>query len=298
MANLAVALANGGRGRRGNDADLYFFWSLERVGVIYGVDKIGDVDWYDFGANALIATQRGDGSWVGRSGHGTDVDTAFAILFLSRSNLVRDLAAKVQRNPANAELRANAAPPAPDDSVGAKPEPGTKPEPPAKPTPGTVEPPGKPVALAPPSTPKPTLGTTASEIAIELTRTSNADWEATLKRVREAKGQENTGALLAVIPLLEGERKATAREALAERLCRMTPISLRGMLKAEDVELRRGAALACAMKDDKNHIPDLIDALSDKNEAVAKAARAGLKSLTEKDFATANEWREWYASRK
>ncbi len=297
MANLAAALANGGRGRRGNDADLYFFWSLERVGVIYGVDKIGDVDWYDFGANALIATQRGDGSWVGRSGHGTDVDTAFAILFLSRSNLARDLAAKVQRNPANAELRANAAPPAPDDAVAAKTEPGTKPEPPTKPVPGTVEPPSKPITLAP-NTPKPAQGTTASEIAIELTRTSNVDWEATLKRVREAKGQENTGALLAVIPLLEGERKATAREALAERLCRMTPISLRGMLKAEDIELRRGAALACAMKDDKNHIPDLIDALSDKNEAVAKAARAGLKSLTEKDFATANEWREWYASRK
>ncbi|MBP3959280.1 hypothetical protein J8F10_28890 [Gemmata sp. G18] len=294
MANLAAALAGEGRevrGRRGNDPDLYFLWSLERVGVIYGVDKIGNTDWYDFGADTLVAAQRGDGSWTGRSGYGADVDTAFALLFLSRSNLARDLAAKVQRSPANAELRANAAP-APGDTVAAKPEP------PPSPTPAAVEPPIKPVAFAPPSAPKPVPGTTASEIAIELTRTSSADWEATLKRVREAKGQENTGALLAVIPLIDGERKATAREALAERLCRMTPVSLRGMLKADDAELRRAAALACAMKDDKDHVPDLIDALGDKNEVVTKAARAGLKSLTEKDFATANEWREWYASRK
>ena len=27
--------------------DLYFFWSLERVCVIYGVEKLGDVDWYE-----------------------------------------------------------------------------------------------------------------------------------------------------------------------------------------------------------------------------------------------------------
>jgi hypothetical protein len=31
---------------------------------------------------------------------------------------------------------------------------------------------------------------------------------------------------------------------------------------------------------------------------VAKAARAGLKSLTGKDFATAAEWREWHAAEK
>ena len=97
---------------------------------------------------------------------------------------------------------------------------------------------------------------------------------------------------------------------LAERLCRMTAATLRGMLKANEAELRRAAALACAMKDDKDHIPDLIGALTDTDEGVARAAKAGLKSLTGKDFgpavgASATEkakavaaWKEWYAKEK
>jgi len=49
------------------------------------------------------------------------------------------------------------------------------------------------------------------------------------------------------------------------------------MLKAKEAELRRAAALACAMKDDKGHVPDLIDALTDADDAVVRAAKAGLK---------------------
>ena len=78
----------------------------------------------------------------------------------------------------------------------------------------------------------------------------------------------------------------------------MKTTTLRGMLKADDAELRRAAALACGMKDDKNHIADLIAVLADKDETVAVAARAGLKSLTGKDFATDAEWRAWYAKEK
>ncbi len=109
----------------------------------------------------------------------------------------------------------------------------------------------------------------------------------------------------------EGDRKAEARAALAERLCRMTAPTLRGMLKANEVELRRGAAaLACAMKDDKDHIVDLIGALEDKEGDAVRAAHAGLKSLTGKDFgpvsgasgaqvsAAVAAWRAWYAKEK
>ncbi|HEV3386276.1 MAG TPA: hypothetical protein VG097_15755, partial [Gemmata sp.] len=69
------------------DRDLYFMWSVERVGVIFGLDKIGGIDWYDVGAEDLIAAQNISGSW-GRGGRGAEVDTAFALLFLVRSNPV------------------------------------------------------------------------------------------------------------------------------------------------------------------------------------------------------------------
>jgi hypothetical protein len=68
-------------------ADFYFYWSLERVGVIYGVAKIQDVNWYAWGVDKLVPGQQQDGSWGGPG----CVDTAFAILFLSRANVAPDL---------------------------------------------------------------------------------------------------------------------------------------------------------------------------------------------------------------
>ena len=68
-------------------AGLYFYWSLERVGVIYGLTKIRGVDWYSWGVQRLLQTQRQDGGW----GSQDCVDTAFAILFLSRANVAEDL---------------------------------------------------------------------------------------------------------------------------------------------------------------------------------------------------------------
>jgi hypothetical protein len=72
--------------------NLYFLWSVERVGVLCGVDTIGGIDWYRWGAGLLLPTQRRDGSWVGRgSGGYAAADTSFALLFLKRSDLLPDL---------------------------------------------------------------------------------------------------------------------------------------------------------------------------------------------------------------
>jgi hypothetical protein len=160
-----------------------------------------------------------------------------------------------------------------------------------------VEPPVTTIPPVKPDPVKPT-GTTSSDIAAELFRANGANWTTVLQKVRDAKGAENTSALLAVLPLLDADRKKAAREALAERLCRMSATTLRGMLKAGEAELRRAAALACAMKDDKDHVADLIAVLEDKDADVVKAVRAALKSLTGKDFATAAEWRAWLAKEK
>jgi hypothetical protein len=104
-------------------AGLYFYWSLERVGVIYGLAKIQDVDWYGWGAERLLRGQQQDGSWGGRG----CVDTAFAILFLSRANVAEDLTrvlggsdrgSQPQRQPSDTFMRVERKPRAP---AGGKP---------------------------------------------------------------------------------------------------------------------------------------------------------------------------------
>jgi hypothetical protein len=72
--------------------NLYFLWSVERVGVLCGVQTIGGTDWYRWGAQALVPTQRPDGSWIGGGSLGYPAaDTSFALLFLRRSDLLPDL---------------------------------------------------------------------------------------------------------------------------------------------------------------------------------------------------------------
>jgi hypothetical protein len=73
--------------------DLYFFWSLERVGVVYAIDRVGGIDWYDWGANRLIRMQSREGGW--KSEYQETVDTSFAILFLSRANVAADLTSEL-----------------------------------------------------------------------------------------------------------------------------------------------------------------------------------------------------------
>ncbi|MEO1993585.1 MAG: hypothetical protein ABGW78_16745, partial [Pirellulales bacterium] len=81
------------------NSDLYFFWSLERVGVVYDVKRIGGIDWYAWGCKRLLAGQNTSGEWSGRSSKGwtfgKGVGTSFGILFLSRANVARDLTAVV-----------------------------------------------------------------------------------------------------------------------------------------------------------------------------------------------------------
>jgi HEAT repeat protein len=149
-----------------------------------------------------------------------------------------------------------------------------------------------------------------AKLASELVRAAPIEFAAVLQKFRDTKGSEYTKALTAAVHRLDGDRKRQARDALAERLTRMTADTLRTMLKGEDAELRRGAALACAMKDDKTHVPDLIDRITDADDLVVRAAKAGLKSLTAQDFGpqpgateaqkktAADAWKAWWAKQK
>jgi len=298
FSGLGVILADSVRAGRGSlflgsqgngNHDLYFFWSLERASVIYGVDKIGGIDWYEAGSQTLVRAQNQDGSWPGS--YGTEVDTSFAVLFLCKSNLARDLSSKVQKD-ISTEMRAGTGP------GGSKPHPTV---------PGTA---AGPEAVVPDPVIAGPTGSQAGTLAGELLRSTDQDWAAVLKKLRNGKGTVYTQALVASVNRLDGERRHEAREALAERLTRMTAETLRTMAKVEDIELRRAALLAMAMKDDKSHIPDLITGLVDSEEVVVRAAKAGLKSLAGQDFgpavnATAGEkklaataWKEWLEKQK
>ncbi len=63
----------------------YYMYALERVGMLYGTAKIGNHSWYAEGAEHLLKTQQGDGSWKGSDGSKDTWDTCFAILFLKRA---------------------------------------------------------------------------------------------------------------------------------------------------------------------------------------------------------------------
>ncbi len=308
LSALASSIAGNARGKGPRmlvngaglgDHDLYFLWSVERVGVLFGMEKIGGIDWYDVGAEELVAAQNISGSW-GRGGRGAEVDTAFAILFLVRSNPIKDLSTRLQKDLATTtELRTGSTSKSSDKTP---PTVGAKPTPPAEHQesrrPGVI-------VIRPNSQTE-----DSKTLAAELVGAQGLEWDTQLTKARDANASIYTQALVIAISRLDGDRLKQARETLAERLTRMTSETLRTSAKSENAELRRAAVLAMSLKNDKKHIPDLIDAILDEEEMVVRTARTGLKSLTDQDFgpqpgatsaerkAVASAWREWLLKQK
>jgi hypothetical protein len=81
-----------------NKLDLYYLWSVERVGVIFHLAKIGGKEWYPWGVDVLLARQENDGSWHGnhKFPSAVTVDTSWALLFLKRADLAKGLTRKLQ----------------------------------------------------------------------------------------------------------------------------------------------------------------------------------------------------------
>jgi hypothetical protein len=78
--------------------NLYLLWALERVGMVYNRQSINGKEWYTWGVGQILANQEADGSWScgGYAGSLSVTDTCFALLFLKRANLTRDLTEKLQ----------------------------------------------------------------------------------------------------------------------------------------------------------------------------------------------------------
>lgn len=64
---------------------VYYYYSLERMSALADVKSIGNQDWFNACADFLIKQQKPDGSWAMSKYYGADIDTAFAVLFLTRS---------------------------------------------------------------------------------------------------------------------------------------------------------------------------------------------------------------------
>jgi hypothetical protein len=274
---------------RNNGRGYYFLWSVERVAVAYGLDSIGGKDWYGWGAEILLGNQHADGSWIGQYSEG-GVDTCFALLFLVRANMATDLTDLLK---GKTELRAVGS-----DDVEKKP--GLKPAFEDKPDPRGDK--GKP---AEPGTEK--ADTETGRLSAELVNAPEEKRDEVLKKLRDSKGGEYSDALADAIPKLSGEMKTKARDALAERMSRMTAGTLKDKLRDDDLEIRRAAALAVAMKEEKSLVPRLIELLDDSEQPVARAAHAALRNLTGQDFGPAADagrderaqaiaaWKDWWA---
>jgi hypothetical protein len=251
-----------------NERDFYFLWSFERVAMIYSLAKVGTVDWYTVGSTIILVTQLPTGGWRGR--YAVEVDTSFALLFLRRSNFAPDLASALK--------------PRQQPSLSAR-EPSPE-ERPAAP------------------------GSSAAADAEKLVRefpAAKADRQAQiLERLRDEHGSEYSDALVKLIAQSPEELQRQAREYLAERMARMTPATLRSKLHDPNVEFRRAAALACAAKEDRTLVGDLIGTLDDKEFLVVRAVAVALRTLTGEDFgpkanANADEraksitaWKTWW----
>lgn len=313
-----VPRAPGGAGPQesdSRDASFYFLWSLERVAIIYGLETIGKKDWYKWGCHHIFKTQQSDGHWEGAWGR-SGADTCFALLFLLRANLAKDLTASMRgkvMDPGEITLKSGGVGgggnfkgnggKAPKESVPAS---GAKVEPaPAASVAGKEKP-------VPPSTStEPVEGKEQiTRLKIDLIEAKASRQDDLLKQYKDSKGVEYTQALAEAIPQLSGDTRKKARDALSERLTRMTSATLRGRLQDDDAEIRKAAALACGMKEDKSHVPDLIPLLDDPEASVGRAAYVALHYLTGKDFGPVvgaaraerkeamDKWKAWWDKEK
>jgi hypothetical protein len=290
--------------------NLYFLWSLERVGMALGLQTIGKIDWYKWGCFALLKTID-QGTWTSSQypGAAADINTSFALLFLCRANLASDLTDSLKgqiTDPGASKLvsgggreigRENPFPP-PQASSSTNPSASLN-----KPLPS-------------PNIPKPTpiledeFEKKAKQLTSALLKATSKDQAALIEAYRQTKGAEYTEALARCAVQLQGTGQELVREALAQRLTRMTVATLIRFLKDANVEVRRGAAVACGIKKDKQFIPELIQTLADTDASVVQASRTSLKILSSQDFGPALtasaaeqiqslwDWQAWWDRQK
>jgi hypothetical protein len=133
----------------------------------------------------------------------------------------------------------------------------------------------------------------AARLAVSLVNARGERRDQMLDRYRDEKGVAYTLALAEAIPSVEGKFRERTRDALVERLSRMTAETLQERFNEEDPELRRAAALACGRKRETNLAADLIRLLEDKDQEVVLVAEHTLREITGQSFSKSEDWRNW-----
>src|SRR5437899_8049193 len=205
-----------------NERGFYFLWSLERVAEIYGLNTIGRKDWYLWGSTVLLNSQWQDGSWKGKF-QLSGVDTCFALLFLVRANVAKDLSVTLRgklKDPGTRTLKAggvgaDALEPKRDkgDKVA---ESRDKKSPKESEAPKLLDPKEK---LESPAGAKKTAPESTENEEAQAARRMSEDLvaapapqqEELLGKYKEGKGAAYTLALAGAIPRLSGDSKTKAR---------------------------------------------------------------------------------------
>ncbi len=124
------------------------------------------------------------------------------------------------------------------------------------------------------------LDVEAANFRDELVNASAKKRENILSALKDGEGVVYTVALADAIRKLPQDFGDKARQALAERLSRMTPETLRDKFADDDVEIRKAAIQACVMKSDASLVSDLSELLEDPSPAVAGLAGDAIKVLS------------------
>ncbi|HMP02932.1 MAG TPA: terpene cyclase/mutase family protein [Gemmatales bacterium] len=252
----------------------YFLWSLERVCQVYGWNRLKDVDWYAHGAELLMRNQQADGYWEMDHRHGRATDTAFALLFLRKSNLIPDVSLDVVFRGGGDVRKLDS------------------------PRPGATAP------GATPTTPTRAQGTEreARDLARELPDSVEPRTSEIIEKLVETSGEWYTEALLDVLhnPATRPTVKSKARDGLARRLSRFRPTTLTAYMQASDKEAKMAAISASVLRhrakqEVKPVLGDMIELLANTSQTdVAQAAYAALKEITGQDHGlSAGNWKRW-----
>lgn len=256
----------------------YFLWSIERTCLVYGWQLLGQTDWYAHGAQLLLRLQNADGSWDIDAQHGAPVDTAFALLFLGRSNLVPELV--VFRG---GEPKSGAAGP---DPAGEK----------------TTEP-GRGRSR---SGDLPAAQMSLQQITAELPTSAEPRTAELIQRLMTATGDEAVACFLQVIahPDTKPTVKQKVRQGLAERFAAASTRSLLAEYQSRDRERRLAACMAALVRhrdqgETKPLVASLVTALGDGDSGVSSAAYAALRAITGEDFGPHPAgWQKWWAQQR
>ncbi|HKB05655.1 MAG TPA: hypothetical protein VKD90_25765 [Gemmataceae bacterium] len=159
----------------------------------------------------------------------------------------------------------------------------------------------------------PTLRSSHAEsarLADALVKAEPDERSALITKYRDTKGVQYTEALAIAIAKLASDDREAPREALAERMMRMTDLTLRRYLDDELAEIRRAAALGLAARKSRAHSERLADLLLDPEPLVGAAAHTALCQLSGEDFGpgidtdetgraeAVERWKKWWQGKK